>query len=41
MKVWENSRDISMAVVKAIGVRSTGEREVMGLDVGHSEHGAF
>ena len=30
-----------MAVVIAIGVRETGEREVLGLDVGPSEDGAF
>ena len=30
-----------MAVVIAIGVRATGEREVLGLDVGPSEDGAF
>src|SRR6266581_4355110 len=32
---------VSMAVVLAIGVRSSGEREVLGLDVGPSEDGAF
>lgn len=30
-----------MAVVIAISVRKTGEREVIGLDVGFSEDGAF
>jgi transposase-like protein len=30
-----------MAIVIAIGVRSSGEREVLGLDVGPSEDGAF
>jgi transposase-like protein len=32
---------VSQAVVIAIGVRTTGEREVLGLDVGPSEDGAF
>lgn len=32
---------VSMAVVIAIGVRSSGEREVLGLDVSASEDGAF
>jgi transposase-like protein len=41
LKVRENSRVVSMAVVIAIGVKATGEREVLGLDVGHSEDGAF
>src|SRR5260370_31927544 len=33
-KVRENGRVVSMAVVIAVGVRSTGEREVLGTDVG-------
>ena len=41
VKVRENSRVVSQAVVIAIGVRSTGEREVLGLDVGPGEEGAF
>jgi len=41
LKVRENSRVVSMAVVIAIGVRATGEREILGLDVGPSEDGAF
>ena len=41
LKVRENGRVVSMAVVIAIGVKSTGEREILGLDVGHSEDGAF
>jgi putative transposase len=41
VKVREGGRVISMAVVIAIGVRATGEREVLGLDVGPSEDGAF
>jgi putative transposase len=32
---------VSLAAVLAIGVWSTGEREVLGLDVGPSEDGAF
>jgi transposase-like protein len=32
---------VSKAVVLAVGVRATGEREVLGLDVGPSEDGAF
>jgi putative transposase len=41
VKVRENGRVVSQAVVIAIAVRSTGEREVLGLDVGPSEEGAF
>lgn len=41
VKVREQGRVVSMAVVIAVGVKSTGEREVLGLDVGHSEDGAF
>jgi len=36
-KVRENGRVVSMAVVIAVGVRSTGEREVLGTDVGPAE----
>ncbi len=32
---------VSMALVVAIGVRSDGEREVLGLDLGPSEEAAF
>ena len=32
---------VSQAVVIAIGVKASGEREVLGLDVGPSEDGAF
>jgi len=35
--VWENGRVVSMAVVIAVGVRSTGEREVLGTDLGPAE----
>lgn len=41
VKVRQNGRVVSMAVVIAIGVKITGEREVLGLDVGPSEDGAF
>src|SRR5260370_38889184 len=36
-KVRENGRGVSMAVVIAVGVRTTGEREVLGTDVGPAE----
>ena len=41
LKVREGGRVVSQAVVIAIGVRESGEREVLGLDVGPSEDGAF
>ena len=41
VKVRQDGRVVSIAVVIAIGVRATGEREVLGLDVGASEDGAF
>jgi putative transposase len=41
VKVRENGRVISQAIVIAIGVTASGEREVLGLDVGPSESGAF
>src|ERR671935_3067537 len=41
VKVRDAGRVVSMAVVIAIGVRASGEREVLGLDVGPSEDGAF
>ncbi|MCL6432414.1 MAG: IS256 family transposase [Anaerolineae bacterium] len=41
VKVREEGRVVAMAVVMAIGVRESGEREVLGLDVGPSEDGAF
>jgi putative transposase len=41
VKVREHGRVVSMAVVIAVAVRATGEREVLGLDVGPSEDGAF
>lgn len=41
VKARQDGRVVSLAVVIAIGVRTTGEREVLGLDVGASEDGAF
>jgi transposase-like protein len=41
VKVRDAGRVVSQAVVIAIGVRQSGEREVLGLDVGPSEDGAF
>jgi putative transposase len=40
-KVREGGRVLGMALVIAIGVKETGEREVLGFDVGLSEDGAF
>ena len=41
VKVRDGGRVVSQAVVIAIGVRASGEREVLGWDVGPSEDGAF
>jgi transposase-like protein len=41
VKVRENGRVVSQAVVIAIAVTTSGEREVLGMDVGPSESGAF
>jgi putative transposase len=42
VKARQDGRVVSVAVVVAVGVRaSTGERKVLGLDVGPSEDGAF
>lgn len=41
LKVREQGRVISMAMVVAVGVRETGEREVLGHDLGPAEDGAF
>ena len=41
VKVRDAGRVVSMAIVIAVGVTATGEREVLGLDVGPSEDGAF
>ncbi len=40
-KVRENGRVVSMAVVIAVGVRATGESEVLGTDVGPAEDHQF
>jgi transposase-like protein len=41
LKVRHEHRVVSMAVVIAVGVNQDGQREVLGLDVGPSEDGAF
>ena len=41
LKVRDQGRVVSMAVVIAIGASAAGQREVLGLDVGPSEDGAF
>lgn len=41
LKVRQNHHIVSMAAVVAIGVRETGEREVLGFAVGASEEAAF
>ncbi len=41
LKVREDGRVVSMAVVIAVGVHESGQREVLGLDVGPSEDGVF
>ena len=41
VKARQDGRVVAQAVVIAIGVRVTGEREVLGVDVGASEDGAF
>jgi len=41
VKVRQNHRVVNMAVVIAIGVRETGEREVLAVDIGASEEEAF
>jgi putative transposase len=41
LKVRQNGRIVSMAVVIAVGVVSTGERSVLGVEVGASEDAAF
>jgi putative transposase len=41
VQVRQQGRVVSQAIVIAIGVRASGEREVLGLDVGPSEDGAF
>lgn len=41
VKARVDGRVVSQAVVLAVGVRGSGEREVLGVDVGPSEDGAF
>jgi transposase-like protein len=41
LKVREGGRVVSMAVVIAVGVDAEGQREILGMDVGPSEDGAF
>ena len=41
VRVRENGRVLSMALVVAVGVHETGQREVLGLDLGPAEDGAF
>ena len=41
LKVRQDHRIVSQALVIAIGVRSTGEREILGLDLGGSEESGF
>src|SRR5437868_8903504 len=41
LKVRQDHRVVSMAVVIAVGVNQDGQREVLGVDVGPSEDGAF
>jgi transposase-like protein len=41
VKARQDGRVVSVAVVIAVGVRTSGEREVLGFDVGPSEDGAF
>ncbi len=41
VKGRENGRVVSPAAVIAVGVKASGEREVLGVDVGPSEDGAF
>lgn len=40
-KYGKAARVCGMALVVAIGIRETGEREVLGFDLGMSEDGAF
>ena len=41
MKVRQNGRIVSVAVIIAVGVNSDGRREVLGLDIGPSEAETF
>ena len=40
-KVREGGRIVNVSVVVATGVNSQGQREILGMDVGASEDGAF
>src|ERR1700745_2629684 len=41
VKVRQNGRIVSVAVIIAVGVNSDGRREVLGMDIGPSEAGTF
>ena len=41
MKVRQNGRIVSVAVIVAVGVNSDGRREVLGMDIGPSEAETF
>lgn len=41
LKVRQNHRLVNMAVVLAVGLRETGEREILAIDIGASEEEAF
>ncbi|MFK4492415.1 transposase-like protein [Bradyrhizobium sp. USDA 336] len=41
MKVRQNGRIVSVAVIVAVGVNSGGRREILGMDIGPSEAGTF
>ena len=41
VKVRQNGRVVSAAVIVAVGVNSDGRREVLGMDIGPSEAEAF
>jgi transposase-like protein len=41
LKVRDGGRVVSLAVVIAVGVNAEGQREILGVDVGPSEDGAF
>jgi transposase-like protein len=41
VKVRQNGRIVSVAVIVAVGVNSDGRREVLGMDIGPSEAETF
>ncbi len=41
IKVREGGRVVNMALVMAVGVRDSGEREILGFELGGNEDGAF